>query len=113
MARWAVIDGNNTVVNMVEWDGQTEWAPPAGHTVRELAADESPNPLTAVYDPDKDTFSDDGTPKAPVPELPELSADAKLANVLEVLIDKGVITADDVKNIGEIDVTVDGEIVAP
>lgn len=28
--RWAVIDAENTVVNVIEWDGVAPWAPPEG-----------------------------------------------------------------------------------
>lgn len=34
MARYAVIDDQNIVKNVVEWDGEKQWAPPAGCTVR-------------------------------------------------------------------------------
>lgn len=30
---YAVIDAANTVVNLVEWDGESAWVPPEGHTV--------------------------------------------------------------------------------
>lgn len=28
--RWAVIDSNNIVVNVVIWDGVSDWTPPEG-----------------------------------------------------------------------------------
>lgn len=34
MARYAVVDGSGNVVNIVEWDGVSAWAPPSGFTVR-------------------------------------------------------------------------------
>jgi hypothetical protein len=33
MARYAVIDDQNEVVNVIEWDGVSNWMPPAGHVV--------------------------------------------------------------------------------
>ncbi len=30
--RYAVVDGSGNVVNLIEWDGVAQWAPPAGHT---------------------------------------------------------------------------------
>ncbi len=35
MARYAVIDKNNNVINVVEWDGITKWSPPESCTVKE------------------------------------------------------------------------------
>lgn len=32
MAKYAVIDGNGLVVNLVDWDGVSAWAPPEGCT---------------------------------------------------------------------------------
>ena len=29
--QYALLDSTNTVVNVVEWDGITQWTPPAGH----------------------------------------------------------------------------------
>jgi hypothetical protein len=34
-SRYAVIDQNNRVVNVIAWDGITQWEPPAGHSVQE------------------------------------------------------------------------------
>lgn len=33
MDRYAVIDQSGKVVNVIAWDGQTQWEPPAGHRV--------------------------------------------------------------------------------
>ena len=38
MGVYAVIDGSNNVINMVEWDGVTNWNPPTGCTAREADA---------------------------------------------------------------------------
>ena len=32
MAVYAIIDGNGNITNMVNWDGVSQWAPPAGLT---------------------------------------------------------------------------------
>ena len=34
-SRYAVIDQNNVVTNVVMWDGVTQWQPPAGYVVKE------------------------------------------------------------------------------
>lgn len=34
-SRYAVIDQNNRVTNVIMWDGLTEWEPPAGFMVKE------------------------------------------------------------------------------
>ncbi len=34
-SRYAVIDQNNRVSNVIMWDGVTEWQPPAGYSVKE------------------------------------------------------------------------------
>lgn len=33
MDRYAVINEKNVVVNVIAWDGEAEWAPPAGHRI--------------------------------------------------------------------------------
>lgn len=33
--RYTVVDDKKRVVNVVEWDGKTEWQPPEGCSVRE------------------------------------------------------------------------------
>ncbi len=33
MARYAVVNENGDVVNCIEWDGVSQWAPPKGHIV--------------------------------------------------------------------------------
>lgn len=38
--RYAVIDADGRVVNLIEWDGSAEtWAPPPKHTVEPVKAD--------------------------------------------------------------------------
>ena len=34
-SRYAVIDQNNRVVNVIMWDGIAEWQPPKNHSVKE------------------------------------------------------------------------------
>ncbi len=34
-SRYAVIDKNNRVINVIAWDGLTEWQPPTGCMVKE------------------------------------------------------------------------------
>jgi len=34
MARYAVIDADNVVQNVIEWDGIANWRPPSGCTLR-------------------------------------------------------------------------------
>ena len=43
MARRAIIDTTNTVVNVTEWDGTTPWQPPSGTTVLSAAQSALPN----------------------------------------------------------------------
>jgi hypothetical protein len=38
MARYALVDSNNLVTNVIEWDGSAQWSPPKGATL--LAAAE-------------------------------------------------------------------------
>jgi len=33
-SRYAVIDQNNRVTNVIAWDGVTEWQPPAGYVIK-------------------------------------------------------------------------------
>ena len=33
--RYALVDSGGLVVNIVEWDGETDWSPPAGLTATE------------------------------------------------------------------------------
>lgn len=34
---YAIINSENLVVNVIEWDGTTEWQPPDGHQIVPLA----------------------------------------------------------------------------
>lgn len=51
--RYVIVDDAHKVVNVVEWDGESEWAPPEGHTI---VAHETA------------TFGDDLTPGQNTPE---------------------------------------------
>lgn len=43
--RWAIVDGDGAVVNVVLWDGDTDtWQPPEGTTPYELADDAAVQP---------------------------------------------------------------------
>ncbi len=46
MSAYAVIDQNNVVVNVVEWDGGQGWAPPQGQ--RAILAN-SPNAVIGAH----------------------------------------------------------------
>lgn len=40
MSNWAVVkESDNICDNVVVWDGISPWVPPAGHYLKELAAD--------------------------------------------------------------------------
>jgi len=53
MYRYAVINADNIVVNVIIWDGETKWSPPAGHyVVRHDQCD-----IGHIYDPDSNTFA--------------------------------------------------------
>jgi len=111
--RWALIrEADGLVRNQIEWDGVTEWSPPDGHIVRELAPDESPNPGSAIYDNTTDRFSDDGLPKEPVGARPPLTADQKFEKLTDLLVGKGVLAKEDVNVLAAVAV-VDGEALNP
>lgn len=56
VARWAVVrEADNVVDNIIEWDGETPWAPPAGHVAVPIGEQECDRGY--VYDPDDGTFS--------------------------------------------------------
>ena len=56
MARYAVIDAENIVQNVIEWDGVAEWSPPDGQTAL-LDTDPPTAQLSYIYDPATGTFS--------------------------------------------------------
>ena len=56
MARYAVIDAENIVQNLIEWDGVAEWSPPDGQTAL-LDTDPPTAQLSYIYDPSTQTFS--------------------------------------------------------
>ena len=52
--RYAVIDANGLVVNVVLWDGESKWTPPEGCTARNVEGKsvgpgETYNKLTRTY----------------------------------------------------------------
>jgi len=55
MARYAVIDADNIVQNVIEWDGVAEWSPLDGQTAL-LDTDPPTAQLSYIYDPATGTF---------------------------------------------------------
>jgi len=60
MYRYAICrNADHFVVNVIIWDGQTKWAPPAGHyVVRHDQCD-----IGCTYDPESNTFAYPPSPK--------------------------------------------------
>lgn len=52
MARYAIVNGSNVVINVIKWDGISTWTPPAGCT----AVLSSTANVGCAYDPDGGTF---------------------------------------------------------
>ncbi len=53
MYRYAVCNDKNEVVNVIIWDGESRWSPPAGcFVVRSDKCD-----IHQIYDPNTETFS--------------------------------------------------------
>jgi hypothetical protein len=53
MFRYAVVNADNLVVNVIIWDGESRWSPPSGcFVVRSDACD-----VGQIYDPVAETFS--------------------------------------------------------
>lgn len=81
MARYAVLNADRTVVNIIEWDGSADWAPPEGHSVI-LADDE-----TRLRDKfDGKTFVHPPPPQEPEPQKTETD------HLVDLLESKGVLT---------------------
>ncbi len=108
MARYALINADDLVVNHVEWDGVTLWNPPEGHTARLLADDESPTIDIATYNSRTDRFSDNGIFKNRVDRSISLTVEQKLEAVLNTLVTRSVLTQNEAKDIREATITVDG-----
>jgi len=54
MNRWAIIDKDNKVVNVVLWDGpKTEWCPPRGHMIVQC---DRLNGIGDIYNPIQNSF---------------------------------------------------------
>lgn len=87
MDRYAVLDADNNVVNVSVWDGVTPWQPNAGLSAVKLPPD-SEVAIGGVYDPKAKTYE----PPAPPPDPPPTDAEI----LVQVLVDKGVITQEDV-----------------
>ena len=52
MPRYAIVNGSNQVINIVIWDGVSQWSPPKGCTpVLSTSAN-----IGCTYDPDEGTF---------------------------------------------------------
>lgn len=97
---WAVIDPNGVVDNLVLWDGVSEWTPGPGYSLVDVTARPHEPRIGGTYDDKTDTFAD-----APPPE-PEPLTDLEVLTAK--LIEKGYITADDVKAADVV-----GEVVIP
>lgn len=87
MDHYAIVDENNSVVTVSLWDGVTPWQPNPG-----LIAVKVPDGALAeaggTYDPKTKTF----VPAEPLPARPPSDLDV----LAKVLIDKGVITQEEV-----------------
>ena len=93
--RWLIYDTvTGNIVNAVVWSGGTEWSPPPGHSaVRDdPTMDTGPRGrgnIGQTYDPNGDKFID---PPASNPEPPPKTETQKL---LDLLVDRGLVTAAD------------------
>jgi hypothetical protein len=86
VGRYALIDADNNVVNVCIWDGVSPWTPNPGLTAHEIPED-SPVGVGGTYDPKaKDYTEPDPPPVAP----------STVDILQQLLIDKGVITVEDV-----------------
>lgn len=59
--RWAVINKNYKVINIVEWDGVSKWPPPAGCSVERI--DNEKVGVGFLYDPHTKSFVKDSIKK--------------------------------------------------
>ena len=57
MANYAVLDGSNTVVNKIVWDGVAPWSPPGG-TTTQLDNKITPAQIGGTYNPGIPDFID-------------------------------------------------------
>lgn len=74
---WAVIDSTNLVINIVDWDGESEWSPPTGTTIVDLTGVEIAPSLGWTYEngifipppppEEEDTEYTDILPTSPTP----------------------------------------------
>ena len=109
MKTYAVIDESNKVLFVHDWSGQiydaetspTGWTPPKNSTSIDIS-DYSDKQLVEVeaggtYDPATQKFTRDPTPPEPVVQDPTQLVNAQ--ELVSILIDKGIITQEDVQNI--------------
>lgn len=85
MARYALVDGGNQVQQVVEWDGSTNWAPPAGLTAKPAAS----AGIGYTFLPDTNTFAAPPAPPAP----PEPPRRVRKSVVIQRLHDAGKLAA--------------------
>jgi len=90
-APYAIVDGSGNVVNVVEWDGKSNWMPPAGTTA---VADPAGAPIGSTYA--GGIFTPPAQP-APVTPPPPPPAPITAAEVAAILLQKGLIAPADVQ----------------
>lgn len=56
ISKFAIIDKNNIVVNVIVWDEVSEWEPPTGTTLVKIK-DTDPVSRFCAFDPKRKTFS--------------------------------------------------------
>jgi len=66
MANYAVVDSENICVNVVVWDGVSEWSPPVGHWAVPLP-DGCAAGIGWHYNADADVWTDVRPPAPPQP----------------------------------------------
>ncbi len=96
--RYALVDAKGYVDNVIAWDGKSEWEPPEGFTLQALPADAS------ISAGDRLDAKGKLTERAE-PEPVEEDQAAKLNAVLQLLVERDVLTADDLDGAS---ITVDG-----
>ncbi len=84
--RYALLDADGNVTNVILWDGKTEWEPPEGHTTRRLNARGKDARVAPGWRLDGGTWAE---PDRPEPAEPAITDDEqrRLRDAFSVFLD--------------------------
>lgn len=102
MDNYAIIDDAGLIINIIEWDGESEWAPPEGNTAV-LCENEGDCVIGGTY-------QDGIFAPPPQPEIPKEESVADAEQTKSSLLAQATMMIDPLQDAVDLDIATDEEI---